>query len=424
MLFIGLAVGVALGWLLARLRRPASGDTGAQLSAAELRHATESGELKAQLASATTRAEQLNEQLGTERQARAELVEQHRNEREQREAQDREEAKVLEKLAPVGDVVNKMQAKLDELTTEQAKRTTEIQTQLKHSLEVTSKLSDSTQSLAQVMNSSAQRGSWGELQLERVAELAGLHKGVNYQLQKTVEGEDNRGRPDMTVFLPGNAAIAVDAKAPFAAYNEAMGESTPAEAKAGLLSKHAKDLRSHINSLSQRDYAKHLEGRVDYVLCFVPADSMLTAALEADPQLLEYSIEKKVVLTSPTSLVAVLRPVAITWLQVENVQQAADIVEMGRQLYSRLSTMATHAAKLGKSISSSASLYNDFVKSLETRVLVQARRFDKLDASDLPELEAIDGNVNLFNSDELRGMNAELESAQPAIGEPIDAEEA
>ncbi|MFM6974063.1 MAG: DNA recombination protein RmuC [Agromyces sp.] len=424
LLIIGLLVGVGLGWLIGRARPSSNGgaDASTELASVRLTHANELGEIRVQLAAATAKAEQLTEQLQVERQSRAELIEQHRVEREQREQTEREEAKVLEKLAPVGDVVNKMQAKLDELQSQQTKQTTEIQTQLKNSLEVSTKLSESTQSLSRVMSNSALRGSWGELQLERVAELAGLHKGVNYILQKTVDGEDNRGRPDMTVYLSGNAAIAIDAKAPFAAYNEAMADVSSPEQRKQLLAKHAKDLRGHVQSLAQRDYAKNLEGKVDYVICFVPADSMLSAALEADPELLEYAISKKVVLASPTSLVAVLRPVAITWVQVENAQRANEIVEMGRELYSRLSTMASHAAKLGKSIQSSATSYNSFVSSLETRVLAQARRFDKLNASDLPEIEAIDGTVNLFNTEELRGMNAALDEAQPAIGAPVDVE--
>lgn len=438
LLIVGLAVGTLLGWLIAKARTaPGAGevDAGAlaaveaqraelqrALSAEQLAKATELGDINAKLQAAEATVAQLREQLDQQRETQREFAEQVRVEREQRDTKDREEAKVLEKLAPVGDVVNKMQAKLDELKQDHSKQTVEIQTQLKNSLEVSTKLTESTQSLSRVMSDSSQRGTWGELQLERVAELSGLHKGVNYLLQKTVEGEDNRGRPDMTVYLSGNAAIAIDAKAPFAAYNEAMAAETAPEQRKVLLAKHAKDLRSHINALSSRDYAKHLAGKVDYVICFVPADSMLSAALEADPDLLEYAISKKVVLASPTSLVAVLRPVAITWVQVENAQRAGEIVEMGKELYSRLTTMAAHAAKLGKSIQSTSTNYNAFVGSLERNVLAQARRFDKLDASDLPELEAIDGAVNLFNTQELRGMNAEIESAQPSIGEPVDVE--
>lgn len=425
-LFIGLLIGAGIGWLVARLRRPAtiepSADLASQLAAAQLRHATEAGELKATLAAATARSEQLAEQLTAERQSRSELLEQHRIERAQRDAQDREEAKVLEKLAPVGDVVNKMQSKLDELQAEHTRQNAEIQTQLKTSLDVSHKLTESTQALSRVMSDNSQRGTWGELQLERVAELSGLHKGVNYLLQKTVDGEDNRGRPDMTVYLTGNAAIAIDAKAPFNSFNEAMDEAVSPEQRKALLAKHAKDLRSHVTALSSRDYAKNLEGKVDYVICFVPADSMLSAALEADPELLEYAIAKKVVLTSPTSLVAVLRPVAITWVQVENAQRAGEIVEMGKELYGRLTTMATHAAKLGKSLQSATGNYNSFVSSLESRVLATARRFDKLDASELPEVDAIDGSVNLFNTEELRGLNSELDSAQPAIGDAIEVD--
>ncbi len=393
-----------------------------ELGAAQLASAERVGELTASWQAAEATAHQLREQLQQQLAAQEQLIAQHRVEREQRDAKAREDAQVLEKLAPVDRVINDLKTKVEQMEHARTQQHTELSGKLQNTIELTATLNQTTQSLSRVMSDSSLRGSWGELQLERVAELSGLHKGVNYSLQKTLEGEDQRGRPDMTVYLPGNAAIAIDAKAPFDAYNKAMSAATPDEAKKALLEKHAKDLRGHITALASRDYAKHLAGKVDYVICFVPADSILSAALEADPALLEYAISKRVVLASPTSLVAVLRPVAITWVQVENAAAASEIVKMGQELYSRLSTMASHAAKLGKSIQATTSNYNSFVSSLESRVLAQARRFDKLDASELPEITMIDGSVSLFNTEELRGMNAELDEPQRAIGAPIDAE--
>lgn len=407
-LALGLVLGALIGWLITRARRSSDPQSTA--------------DFHARLAAADATIIQLTERLDDAKKAADTLVEQHRLEREQREAEEREESRVLERLAPVGDVVNKMQVKIDQLAQAQTRQAAEIKTQLSASIEVQNKLSESTQSLSRVMSDSSTRGTWGELQLERVAQLSGLHKGVNYVLQKTVEGEDNRGRPDMTVYLSPTATIAIDAKAPFSAYNEAMAADATPEKRKAQLDKHARDLRSHITALAGREYAKNLTGKVDYVICFVPADSILVAALETDPDLLEFAVSKKVVLAGPSSLIAVLRPVALNWHHVENAQRASEIVEMGKELYSRLSTMASHAARLGKSIQTTSANYNSFVGSLEKNVLVQARRFDKLDASDLPELVEIDGTVNLFNTPELRGMNAELETPQQAIGNPIDAE--
>lgn len=428
LLVVGLAIGVVIGVLWSRLRSPASGDSTAAVAAAQLEHANELAAVRVELASATTRAEQLGEQLAAERLARAELVEQHRIEREQREQTEREEAKVLEKLAPVSTVINDLKTKVEAMERARTDQHAEIRTQLRTSMELSNELSKTTQSLSRVMSDSALRGTWGELQLARVAELSGLRNGIDYELQETVAGEESRGRPDMVVKLPGGTNIAVDAKAPFNAYNEAMSldESTETSlaGRKQLLEKHAKDLRGHINTLAGRDYASNLPGKVDYVVCFVPADSILVAALEADHDLLEYALSKKVVLASPSSLIAVLRPVSITWAQVENAENAMKIVEMGRVLYSRLSSMAAHAAKVGSSIQNSAKHFNAFAGSLEQSVLPAARKFDSIDSKDLPEVETIEGTINLFKSPELRGLNAELEPGQLPIGEPVDADEA
>ncbi|HLP22490.1 MAG TPA: DNA recombination protein RmuC [Microbacteriaceae bacterium] len=398
-LFIGIALGALLGWLVTR-----STSAGARATAA-----------------------QLSEQLEAERLARSELIEQHRIEREQRDARERDEARVLEKLAPVSTIITDLKAKVEAMERARTDQHAELRTQLRTSLELSSELTRTTQSLSRVMSDNSLRGTWGELQLARIAELSGLRNGIDYELQETLAGEDGRGRPDMIVKLPGGTFIAVDAKAPFAAYSEAMAltdEATSSlESRKRLFEKHAKDLRGHINTLASRDYANNLPGKVDYVVCFVPADSILVAALDADHGLLEYALSKKVVLASPSSLVAVLRPVSITWAQVENAENAMKIVEMGRTLYSRLSTMASHAAKVGSAIQSSAKHFNAFAGSLERSVLPAARAFDSIDSKDLPEVETIEGTINLFTTPELRGLNAELESGQPPIGEPVDAEE-
>lgn len=413
LLVIGLIIGVVLGWLVGRSR--------AQRSGADV------PDLSSEVARSQATIEQLELRLEESQRAQQQLVEQHKVEREQREAKAREDASVLEKLAPVSTVINDLKTKVEQMEQARTDQHAEIRTQLKSSLELSTELNKTTQSLSKVMSDSSLRGRWGELQLARVAELAGLRDGVDYELQETVAGEDGRGRPDMIVKLPGGTFIAVDAKAPFNAFNEAMAldESTEStvENRKLLLKKHAADLKSHVNTLASREYHKGLPGMVDYVICFVPADSILIAALDADHDLLEYAIAKKVVLASPSSLVAVLRPIAITWAQVENAERASDIVEMGRQLYSRLATMATHAAKLGGAIQNSAKHFNAFAGSLEQSVLPKAREFDSIDAKDMPEVETIEGTINLFRSPELRGLNAELEPGQLPVGEPVDAEE-
>lgn len=214
LLVIGLIIGVVLGWLVGRSR--------AQRSGADV------PDLSSEVARSQATIEQLELRLEESQRAQQQLVEQHKVEREQREAKAREDASVLEKLAPVSTVINDLKTKVEQMEQARTDQHAEIRTQLKSSLELSTELNKTTQSLSKVMSDNSLRGRWGELQLARVAELAGLRDGVDYELQETVAGEDGRGRPDMIVKLPGGTFIAVDAKAPFNAFNEAMAldEST------------------------------------------------------------------------------------------------------------------------------------------------------------------------------------------------------
>lgn len=408
-LLAGLAVGIGVGWLIARSRRPAN--VSDQLDLREAR----------------TTIVQLNERLADAQKATQDLKDQFAQERAQTQQAANEKGSIMEKIAPVDRTISDLKRKVEEMESARTKQHAEIQESIRNSTSLTDALSKSTQSLTTMLAGGAQRGRWGEVQLERVAELAGLRKDVDYTLQHTVAGEENRQRPDMVVNLPGGTQIAVDSKVPFDSYEKAMSvqdtDPDAAEKRKKFMTEHANALKAHIKTLASKDYAKSLTGKVDFVVCFVPAESVLSAAIESDPTLTEYAISQKVILASPLSLVAVLRPVAITWAQVENVERATEIVNLGKELYERLINLANKAVGLGSAIKKSVKEYNEFVGSLESRTLSSARKFHRLSANELPVVGEIeDATVREFGAAELLGLNAALDSGQQALGEPVDAE--
>lgn len=221
------------------------------------------------------------------------------------------------------------------------------------------------------------RGRWGELQLERAVEAAGMVEHVDYRTQVTAAGGSGTVRPDLVVTLVGGKHIVIDSKVAFAGYLEAM-EATDEARRTERLRAHARHLRNHVNALSDKSYWDAFSPSPEFVVCFVPADAFLDAALRHDPGLLEHGFDRNVVLATPTTLVALLRTIAYTWRQDALAENAAEVSKLGRELYQRLAGMDGHLDKLGRSLASSVAAFNASVGALESRVLVSARRLADL----------------------------------------------
>lgn len=355
----GLLIGLVIGYLAAKSRSTASGRTEIDLAAAQ---ATISG-LEAQIA-------------------------QLRQEKLDREERDREDNRLLQALAPVKSNLEQMQLTVSRLEKERVEQFGTIQQQLKAAVDSDEALRRQTQALAQALSSNSLRGVWGETQLRKLIELAGLIKHADFSEQTTFSTDSGTGRADLVINLPGNKALAIDSKVPFNAYQEAAAISElsgPEELarRRKLLDEHVKAVKSHIDALSTKAYWSGLPTSPDFVIAFVPSESLLSAALDADPTLLEYAFKKNVAVASPVSLFSVLKTVSYIWRQNADESSVKNMIKLGKELYERVVKVAEHADKLGRSITATVKDYNVFVSSLESRMLVTARKLNDLDEASL-----------------------------------------
>jgi DNA recombination protein RmuC len=248
------------------------------------------------------------------------------------------------------------------------------------------------------------RGRWGELQLKRVVEVAGMVEHCHFTEQQTINGDEGRLRPDVIVQLPGGKQVIVDAKVPLDAYLRAL-EAQDDEARQRLLVEHARQVRVHMSQLSAKNYAAQVPVSPDFVVMFLPGEMFFSAALEQDPTLIEFGVDKHVIPASPTTLIALLRAVAYGWQQEAVARDARQIAEAGRKLYDAVGKLAEHVDRLGGRLRSSIEAYNDAIGSLEGNVLVKARKFKELQATngaeDVRTLEPIDRVPRMLQAPEL-----------------------
>ncbi|WP_159620061.1 DNA recombination protein RmuC [Ruania rhizosphaerae] len=247
-------------------------------------------------------------------------------------------------------------------------------------------LRQETNQLVTALRAPQVRGRWGELQLRRVVEAAGMIEHVDFVEQETVSTDGGALRPDLVVTLPGEKRVVVDAKVAFNGYLEAM-EAREDSVRTSRLQAHARHVRDHVDALGAKAYWEHLENTPEFVVMFLPAESFLQAALEQDPTIMERAFEKNVVLATPATLVALLRTVAYTWRQELLAHEAQQVFQVGRELHKRLGTMGKHLTTLGKRLNSSVEAFNAFNRSLDSNVITQARRFSNLQGLD-PALES------------------------------------
>lgn len=261
------------------------------------------------------------------------------------------------------------------------------------------------------------RGRWGEHQLHNVMELAGMSAYVDFLPEQTIDGDDGRLRPDVIIRLPGERRIVVDAKTSMAAYLDAV-EASDDDTREAHLALHARQLRTHMKLLSGKQYWDALPCTPDFVAMFIPGENFYAAAIERDPQLFENAIENKVLIVTPTTLIALAKAIAVGWRQEKIAENARHVGELGRELYRRLATMGGHVAAVGAGLDNAVRRYNDLVGSLESRVMPQARRFNELEVDGtgeaLTELKPVETQTRLPRGEaEARSRDAEIIALVP-----------
>ncbi len=291
---------------------------------------------------------------------------------------EKRQTAIGELVKPVRESLEKVDAKIQEIEKTRAGAYEALTHQVKTMMEAQVQLRTETVNLVQALKSPVVRGRWGEVQLRRVVEMAGMLAHCDFVEQTSVTSEAGRLRPDLVVRLPGGKQIVVDAKAPLAAYLESMEERD----EAGRLQKlavHATQIKAHIESLTKKAYWEQFAQAPEFVVLFLPGESFFSAALERDPTLIEYGTERMVILATPTTLISLLKAVFYGWRQQNLAQNAEEISKLGRELYKRVSDMGGHMEKMGRSLNSAVENFNKLAANTESRVLVSARKFRDLE---------------------------------------------
>jgi len=296
-------------------------------------------------------------------------------------------------VEPIAQSLTGMNQQIQELEKARSHAYGTLTTQVQSLLETQKALQFETGNLVKALREPQARGRWGELQLRTVLELSGMMQHCDFKEQLSFNDDDRRYRPDVIVDLPGGKQVVVDAKVPLAAYLAAM-EATDDATRNARMKDHARQVRQHIDSLASRNYWSHLPCTPEFVVMFLPGEVFFRAAMDADPELIEYGVSQKVIITSPTTLIALLKAVAYGWNQKSLAESARHISEAGKLLYERLCTMTSYLDDLGRKLGGAVKSYNEMLSSMERRVLPVARKFPELDrslsAEELPELPQLE----------------------------------
>jgi DNA recombination protein RmuC len=287
---------------------------------------------------------------------------------------------VARAVAPLHETLRRYELRVAELERDRVDAYAELREQVRTMSVVSGELRTETKQLVAALRAPQVRGRWGELQLRRIVEAAGMLEHCDFSEQVTASTDHQGVRPDLVVRLHGGRTVVVDAKAPFEGYLTAM-EARDERTRDQHLDAHARQLRAHVDGLAAKSYWSAFAQSPEFVVLFVPADTFLDVALQRDPTLLEHAFSRNIVLATPATLVALLRTVAYSWRQEALARNAVAVHELARELYSRLATLGDHVGKLGSSLGSAVTSYNRAVGSLEARVLVSARKLAELGVS-------------------------------------------
>ncbi|HEX7721738.1 MAG TPA: DNA recombination protein RmuC [Pyrinomonadaceae bacterium] len=332
---------------------------------------------------------------------------------------DQRQQAIDQMVKPLKESLEKVDGKIGELEKARAGAYSELREQVRALATSHLQLQSETGNLVKALRTPHIRGRWGEIQLRRVVELAGMIQYCDFTEQETVVTEDTRIRPDVIVRLPGNRTIVVDAKVPFEAFYESIS-ATDDDIRIKCLKEHARLVRVHIGALSKKSYWETVQPTPEFVLLFLPGENFYSAALEQDPKLIEDGVNQGVIIATPTTLIALLKAVSYGWRQEQMAANAHEVSKLGKDLYDRLRTFTSYFADIGKGLDRALESYNKGVGSLEARVLVTARKFKERGAiagDEIETAEPIDKSTRALSLDE-GGLFPELVAPQP--DEPDD----
>ena len=412
-LFIGMVIGILIGFGIAYfLVSSAHGKTKQKLARVEAKYEAELKAADEKLKLLEEARDNLKDSfkalsadaLSKNNESFIKLAEENLKKYQQSAKDDLEKRQqaISKTVEPVSQTLKTFSERVNKIEERRIESEGGIKKELEKLSEMQLRLDQSTNSLVKALRAPQVRGQWGEMHLRRTVEMAGMINYCDFEEQSSVEtDEGQRQRPDMLIRLPNERKVVVDSKVPIAAYLDALETDSP-ESQSERMQAHARHLRTHIKDLSTKAYWSQFDNAPEFVVLFIPNEAIFSAALEEDPSLIELGVDNKVILATPTTLIALLKAVAYGWQQEAITREAKEIAALGREIYDRLSVVIGHFVKLGKSIDQSVGNYNKAMNSVDSRLMVTARKFESLESAStetLPEINQIEKRPNLPSSE-------------------------